>query len=172
MQTCGGVACAALRFLYCCRRKCIKRARAHTHAYRAPFQLCPLEREKKREEESCQWFVFCFVCHCTCQPSSVMNCKKKYMNFRKKNISVGARSRAANWWLSPRHHSDEDSSMLRIPFPLTPLLSVVTLFAALQRPWPVKLLSADRPCACYRRPWFMYMQSMLISPIRSDRPSK
>lgn len=101
-----------------------------------------------------------------------MNCKKKYMKFRKKNISVGARSRAANWWLSPRHHSDEDSSMLRIPFPLTPLLSVVTLFAALQRPWPVKLLSADRPCACYRRPWFMYMQSMLISPIRSDRPSK
>lgn len=32
VQTCGGVACAALRFLQCCRRKCIKRARAHTRA--------------------------------------------------------------------------------------------------------------------------------------------
>lgn len=66
--------------------------------------------------------LFCVSLHMSTIECHELQKKKKYMKFRKKNISVGARSRAANWWLSSRHHSDEDSSMLGIPFPLTHLL--------------------------------------------------
>lgn len=107
------------------------RAHAHKHAYRAPFQLCPLEREKKGGGKlPMVCLLFCMSLH-----MSTIEChelqKKSIWSLEKKIYPLdqyrAQRTGGSPLVIIPTRISPCFASLS----PLRPLLCVVTLFATL-----------------------------------------